>query len=169
MMLAGPMQSRMPQQLPQYGQQPYPQRRAIQASLGVKCFKCQGDHLTRDCPEWVPHQQKFPPLERHCAECSLEHLPKDCPSKPRGAANPNQGSTTSLNYLETIPSPNTSKTETKKVPLNVVTRAQHMKNAEAQTDLNQETQKETKPKTKRRTRSKGSKKSKEEISSSNQS
>ena len=66
-----------------------------------------------------------------------------------------------MNYLETIPSPNTSKTETERVPLNVVTRAQHRKNAKAQTDLNQETQKETKQKTKHQTRLKGSKKSKE--------
>ena len=89
MMLVGPTQSRMPPQSSQYGQQPYPQQRAIQASPGVKCFKCQGDHLMRDCPESVPQQQKFPPLERHCAECCSEHLPKYCPLKPRGAANPN--------------------------------------------------------------------------------
>ena len=63
--------------------------------------------------------------------------------------------------METIPSPNTSETETERVPLNVVTRAQHGKNAEAQTDWNQETQTKAKPKTKRRTRSRGSKKSKE--------
>ena len=101
--------------------------------------------------------------------CCSEHLPKDCPSKPRGAANPNQGATTSLNYLETIPSPNTSKTEIERVPLNVVTRAQHRNNAEAQTDLNQETQKETKPRIKHQTHSRGSKKSREETSSSNKS
>ena len=77
MMLVGPMQSRMPP----YGQQPYPQRRAIQASPGVKCFKCQGDHLMRDCPELVPQQQKSPPIERHCVKCCSEHFPKDCPSK----------------------------------------------------------------------------------------
>ena len=69
MMLVGPMQSKMPPQSSQYGQQPYPQRRAIQASPGVKCFKCQGDHLMRDCLELVPHQQKFPPVERHCMKC----------------------------------------------------------------------------------------------------
>ena len=140
MMLVGPMQSRMPPQLPQYGQQPYPQQRAIQASLGVKCFKCQGDHLMRDFLESVPQQQKFPLVERHYVKCYSEHLPKDCPSKPREAANPNQRPTTSLNYLETIPSPNTFETETERVPLNVVTRAQHRRNVEAQIELAQETQ-----------------------------
>ena len=131
MMLVGPTQSRMPPQSSQYGQQPYPQRRAIQASPGVKCFKCQGDHLMKDCPESVPQQQKFPPVERHCVKCCVEHLPKDCPSKRRGAINSNQGATTSLNYLETIPSPNTSETDTERMPLNVVTRAQHRRNVEA--------------------------------------
>ena len=169
MMLVGPMQSRMPPQLPPYGQQPYPQRRAIQASPGVKCFKCQGDHLMRDCPELVPQQQKFPPVERHCVKCCSKHFPKDCPSKPREVVNPNQGPKTSLNYLETIPSSNTSKTETERVPLNVVTRAQHRRNAEAQIDLNPEAPKETKTRMKRQTRSRGSKKSKEETSSSNKS
>ena len=48
MMLVGPMQSRMPQQLPQYVQQPYPQGISIQASPRVKFFKCQGDNLMRE-------------------------------------------------------------------------------------------------------------------------
>ena len=44
-----------------------------------------------------------------------------------------------------ITSPNTSKTKTKRVPLNVVIRAQHRRNVEAQTNLNMEIPKETDP------------------------
>ena len=44
---------------------------------GVKCFKCQGNHYAKDCPnDPQPSQRpRLPPIERYCEGCCVEHCP----------------------------------------------------------------------------------------------
>ena len=69
MMLVGPV----PRMQPQYARNIVPP--------GVKCFKCQGNHYAKDCPNNPQPSQRprLPPIERYCEECCVEHLPRDCP------------------------------------------------------------------------------------------
>ncbi len=155
MMLVGPMSS------------PYPPRRSAPMPQGVKCYDCGGDHYVKDCPNRLSQsqRQRLPPIERYCVGCCQEHFPKECPSKPKDVIN--QGPKTSMNYIGIVPSPSNSESETERVSLNVVTRAQ---TKQKQPETKMETSKsKSKKRTKKRTRSKGSKKSKQEPQQSKES
>ena len=60
MMLVGPM----PPYLQRSSQQ-YPSRRSAPSSSGIKCFRCGGDHMVKDCPEPPPPRPRLPPIERY--------------------------------------------------------------------------------------------------------
>ena len=94
----------------------------------------------RDCPDrklaTVPRNPKFPPVERYCLGCCDEHLPKDCLLRPEEITSTKPKA--SLNYVEVVPSPTTSETETDAVPLRVITRSQVQKDAQAQTEGSEE-------------------------------
>ena len=66
---------------------------------GVKCYKCQGNHYARECPNdsQLPQRPRLPPIERYCEGCCVEHFPKDCPVKKEELAK--QAPRTSLNAL----------------------------------------------------------------------
>ena len=81
---------------------------------GVKCFKCQGNHYAKDCPNNPQPSQRLrlPPIERYCEGCCVEHLPRDCPIRREEIAK--QMPRTSLNNIEVIPSPNKTRVKRKK-------------------------------------------------------
>ena len=56
----------------------------------------------------------------------VDHLQKDCPTRQSEVVN--QGPKMSLNYIGVVPSPENSETDTERVSMNVVTRAQSRKN-----------------------------------------
>ena len=117
MMLVGPM--------PPYSQrssQQYPPRRSAPSSSGIKCFRCGGDHMVKDCPEPPPPRPRLPPIERYCEGCCVEHFPMDCPSKSLNTPAP--GPKTFLNYIRVVPSPYRSEAEADQRSLKVVTRSQ---------------------------------------------
>ncbi|MCO5577323.1 hypothetical protein L7F22_031151 [Adiantum nelumboides] len=119
------------QQLMMVGQRPPNNYGRVQPSIGRgrnpppqglgPCFKCGSmDHWARDCPKETQPHVDWPRVERHCPGCHVDHLSKDCPSKPVAAtAGP---STSSLNFVEIIPSPSTSGID-EVASLRVVTRA----------------------------------------------
>ena len=115
MMLVGPV----PRMQPQYARNVVPP--------GVKCFKCQGNHYAKDCPnDPQPSQRpRLPPIERYCEGCCVEHLPRDCPIRREEIMK--QMPRTSLNNIEVIPSPTNSSEEEERPSLNVVTRAQSLR------------------------------------------
>ncbi|MCO5581467.1 hypothetical protein L7F22_035352 [Adiantum nelumboides] len=86
------------------------------------CFKCGSmDHWARGCPKETQPHMDWPKVERFCPRCHVDHLSKDCPNKPVAAtAGP---STSSLNFVEMIPSPSTSGID-EIASLRVITRSQ---------------------------------------------
>ena len=122
----------------------YPPRRSPQAPPNIKCYRCAGDHLVKDCPE-PPPPRRLPPVDRFCDGCCLEHLPKDCPTK-LSIAHATEAKA-SMNYIEVIPSPNKEEAEADRRSLNVITRSQSKK--KMPTLENKEPQTETPVKKKR--------------------
>ncbi|MCO5588037.1 hypothetical protein L7F22_041991 [Adiantum nelumboides] len=120
------------QQLMMVGQRPPNNYGRVQPGIGRgrnpppqgsgPCFKCGSmDHWARDCPKETQPHMDWPKVERYCPGCHVDHLSKDCPSKPVAAmAGP---STSSLNFVEIIPSPSTSGID-EAASLRVVTRSQ---------------------------------------------
>ena len=101
--------------------------RARQTPLRTQgpCFGCGGDHWLRECPDKPTisyGMSKLPPLERYCIGCGQDHFPKDCPTRQteNTKAQPSQG----LNYIQVIPSPNSSDREQEDISVKVITRAQ---------------------------------------------
>ena len=126
------------------------------------CFGCGGDHWLRECPDKPTISygtSKLPPLERYCIGCGQDHFPKDCPTRQADntKARPSQG----LNYIQVIPSPNSSDREQEDISVKVITRAQ-AKNQAEKPSSSQTNPKQTKKRRGRKPRSKGSKKSKGE-------
>ena len=112
--------------MPQYPQQMqqsqgYPSRKFQQAPPKLKCYRCGGNHLVKDCPE-PPPPRRLPPIDRFCDGCAVDHLPKDCPVRAFISQTP--GPKTVLNYIGVIPSPHREEAEADNRSLKVVTRAQ---------------------------------------------
>ncbi len=115
------------------------------------CFKCGGDHWARDCPK-ERSGVDWPRVERFCPGCHIDHLSKDCPNKPATTVT-NGPPTSSLNYVEIIPSPPVVTGRDEIASLGVITRAQ------ARSGIPMENANPTKPSSKKRRRRKRSRKS----------
>ena len=122
----------------------YPPRRSPQAPSNIRCYRCTGDHLVKDCPE-PPPPRRLPLVDRFCDGCCLEHLPKDCPTR-LSSAHATEAKA-SINYIEVIPSPHEDEAEADRRSLNVITRSQSKK--KMTTLENKEPQTETPVKKKR--------------------
>ena len=107
---------------------------------------------------------RLPPIERYCEGCCVEHLPRDCPIRREELAK--QMPRTSLNNIEVIPSPNNSSEEEERPTLNVVTRAQSLRDKNTQTKSEKDSDKKT---PKRRRRQRGSKEGKKKKRESEES
>ena len=134
-------------------------KRAPNLPLGP-CYNCTGDHLIKDCP--YPRQPRINPnnnvpvLARYYLDCGIKHLVSDC------SLNPDKKGKATLNLLETIPSSSGNKSKDVK-PVNVVTRAQALKDAAQQTEREEKSEKSSRSTWKaRRQRRVDTKKLKEE-------
>ena len=90
MMLVGPV----PRMQPQYARNTVPP--------GVKCYKCQGNHYAKDCPNdpQPPQRPRLPPIERYCEGCCVDH--KRLPHKKRGVSKANPKDKLELHRRDSI-------------------------------------------------------------------
>ena len=98
-----------------------------------------GHHNTTNCVEQVKHaraqaikaaayvEPKVTPMIGYCSECGISHVMPDCPCKPM--PKPQE----SLKIVEVSPTSSGLDTSQKMVPMNMITRAQKLKDAEVQT------------------------------------
>ena len=92
--------------------------------LGL-CYECNGPHLVRDCPAKKERNmaanasgcQAWPRVLGYCGGCGNGHLAKYCPSNPAETK-------TLFGYVEVIPLPSTSETESDRIPLRLISRTQ---------------------------------------------
>ncbi|MCO5585805.1 hypothetical protein L7F22_039737 [Adiantum nelumboides] len=121
-----------------YPQRPYDQQLRQQKVLGP-CYRCQGDHLLKDCPvkptnvaNNAPHPGQHANTNSgkeygHCDDCGVKHLFQDCSQHPT-----KKGKAT-VNIVEVLTSSSGSESE-KTIPIKAVTRAQAQKQAEDKED-----------------------------------
>ena len=85
------------------------------------CYKCNGDHLMKDCPIAVVREHcprtDIVRVNAYCTKCGISHFIADCPNHP------DKRGKTPLNMEKPILSPVGSENETI-VPIKVITRAQ---------------------------------------------
>ena len=100
------------------------------------------DHHAKQVEKAAPREAAWPKVLRYCSACGNDHLSSDCPLRPVPREPLKE---TSLNMVETIPSPSNIETTS----LNIVTRAQAK-----QQDVKEPDTLETKTKPKKRKRRK---------------
>ncbi|KAH7365037.1 hypothetical protein KP509_18G005900 [Ceratopteris richardii] len=108
-------------------------------------FRCQGDHLIRDCPLPSPTPPEPVTIQGFCQDCGKEHLLRDCPKNPN-----NMPKITPINVIGLVVDSTGSITST--APVHVVTRAQSLQQTQGVGQEKSSEVSETESITKKRTR-----------------